>query len=201
MPKEKKVNLKVYSVFPVCGLVLSCIKWSSRGKYKKVQKTPLPPLVWCARRSWGSAGKERGDSALGAGFCSGWSARDSGEERGWAWREGPQVHSLSAMQMKCKSARVSRRLQFESGPDPKRRALSRGPSRAFVPDSPTCSLARRAAHRRPTAPGPGRASPVSRTARSAAGGGASPEPALRALGRGAPSERGASAPGPPSPRG
>lgn len=165
-----------------------------QGKIEKKRENTFTATVWGARRSWGSAGKDRGDSALGAGFCSGLSARDSGEERGWAWREGPQVHSLSATQMTCKSARVSRRLQFELGPDLKRRALSRSPSRAFAPDSPTCSLTRRAAHRRPTAPGLGRTSPVSRTARSAAGGRASPEPALRALGRGAPSERGASAP-------
>lgn len=78
-------------------------------------------------RSWGGACDGVDESSSGAGFCSGFSDWDSGEERGWAWRKGPQVHSLSAMQMTCKSARVSRRPQFESG-----RGAPRSQSLAFT---------------------------------------------------------------------
>lgn len=48
----------------------------------------------------------------------------SEEQRRWAWREAPQVHSRSAMQTTCKSARVSRSRRSES--DPQRRALAAG---------------------------------------------------------------------------
>lgn len=107
--------------------------------------------------------------------------------------EGPQVHSQSVMQMTCKSARVSRSLQFGSRP-----GALHSQSLAYTRVcAPICSLSRRAA----PPPAPPRLGLASPAPQAAAGGRLSAEPALRARGQGAPAEHGASAPGPPSPRG
>lgn len=64
--------------------------------------------------------------------------------------EGPQVHSQSVMQMTCKSARVSRSLQFGSRP-----GALHSQSLAYTRVcAPICSLSRRAAPPpRPAPPG------------------------------------------------
>ena len=110
--------------------------------------------------------------------------------------EGPQVHSQSAMQMTCKSARVSQRRPFGSGLGA---SCSQSLARSRLLSHLLASSA--AAHPRPAPSRAGLASRAPRAACSAAGGGLSAEPALRAGGRDAPAERRASAPGPPSPRG
>lgn len=85
------------------------------------------------------------------------SAQDSGEGRGWAWRGGPQVHSPSAMQMRCKSARASGRPQCESGRGASRfRSLSftrvRSRLAPLLPLWPGRSPPPRSAGSRPDAP-------------------------------------------------
>lgn len=140
---KKNINLKVYRVFPVCGLVLSCIKRSSRGIYnnKKNRENTLTTTTTTTislvyEEELGRC-RERRSIRLGHRVLLGILRAGLRGGGGWVWREGPQVQSLSAMQMTCKSAHVSRRPQFESRPE--RYALSRS-SRAFAPDSPTCSL-------------------------------------------------------------
>lgn len=87
----------------MCGPLLSWIEWPS-GENTKTRKRGRERTLTATHAGWrgrGGAGKGRVDQARCPLGIPG-RAKGSGEERGWAWREGPEVHSLSAMQMPCK---------------------------------------------------------------------------------------------------
>lgn len=150
----------------MCGPLLSWIEWSSgeNSKNSKGASGSTLPATRAGRRVGAVRGKAEG---IRRRVRSGSSAAPRAPGRSAVGvAGGPQVHSLSAMQMTCKSARASGRPRCESG-----RGASRSGSPAFT--RVRSGLSRLLALRPGRSPParsvpPGRASPAAGTAESAA---------------------------------